>query len=201
MRFKIRTASNKTYLVDEDKIQTPKSFVKDAEALEENIDDIDDTEEINEKEEVVETKAEDAKDDEEIGTLDLTKKEVKLLKKLLDNADLLLALVDGKEDQETDKDSKKSEKVDEDKKAEDSDFDFDEDGVGLEEEDPENLNETKSVEEEEVVETKDSCDVDDIRIQDSKKSFGSIERKTSITDSDLVEDEIADAWAKYYGGR
>lgn len=200
MRFKIRTASNKTYLVDEDKIQTPKSFVKDAEALEENIDDVDDTEEINEKEEVVETKAEDAKDDEEIGTLDLTKKEVKLLKKLLDNADLLLALVDGKEDQETDKDSKKSEKVDEDKKAEDSDFDFDEDGVGLEEEDPENLNETKSVEEE-VVETKDSCDVDDIRIQDSKKSFGSIERKTSITDSDLVEDEIADAWAKYYGGR
>ena len=37
MRFKIQTTSNKTYLVDEDKIQTPTSFVKDAEALEENI--------------------------------------------------------------------------------------------------------------------------------------------------------------------
>ena len=200
MRFKIRTTSNKTYLVDEDKIQTPTSFVKDAEALEENIDDVDEINEIDEKDEVIETKADKAKGEEELGSLDLTKKEVKLLKKLLDNADLLLALLDGGEkDQETDKDSKKSEKVDEDKQAEDSDFDFDEDGVGLEEK-PEDFEQTKSAEEE-VVETKDSCDVDDVKIQDSKRSFGSIERKASIADSDPVEDEIADAWAKYYGGR
>ena len=199
MRFKINTTSNKTYLVDEDKIQTPTSFVKDAEALEENIDDVDEINEIDEKDEVIETKADDAKGEEELGSLDLTKKEVKLLKKLLDNADLLLALLDGEKDQETDKDSKKSEKVDEDKQAEDSDFDFDEDGVGLEEK-PEDDETTKSAEEE-VVETKDSCDVDDIKIQDSKRSFGSIERKASIADSYTVEDEIADACAKYYGGR
>ena len=77
MRFKIRTTSNKTYLVDEDKIQTPTSFVKDAEALEENIDDVDEINEIDEKDEVIETKADDAKGEEELGSLDLTKKEVK----------------------------------------------------------------------------------------------------------------------------
>ena len=53
MRFKINTTSNKTYLVDEDKIQTPTSFVKDAEALEENIDDVDEINEIDEKDEVI----------------------------------------------------------------------------------------------------------------------------------------------------
>lgn len=74
----------------------------------------------------------------------------------------------------------KSKTSDEDEEIDDEDEDEDEDEDTLLDED-----------EEEVIETG--------KAHDSKKSFGAIQRKSKPKDS-LEDDEVADAWAKRYGG-
>lgn len=74
----------------------------------------------------------------------------------------------------------KSKTSDEDEEIDDEDEDEDEDEDALLDED-----------EEEVIETG--------KAHDSKKSFGAIQRKSKPNDS-LENDEVADAWAKRYGG-
>lgn len=74
----------------------------------------------------------------------------------------------------------KSKTSDEDEEIDDEDEDEDEDEDALLDED-----------EEEVIETG--------KAHDSKKSFGAIQRKSKPKDS-LEDDEVADAWAKRYGG-
>lgn len=74
----------------------------------------------------------------------------------------------------------KSKTSDEDEEIDDEDEDEDEDEEALLDED-----------EEEVIETG--------KAHDSKKSFGAIQRKSKPKDS-LEDDEVANAWAKRYGG-
>lgn len=74
----------------------------------------------------------------------------------------------------------KSKTSDEDEEIDDEDEDEDEDEDTLLDED-----------EEEVIETG--------KAHDSKKSFGAIQRKSKPKDS-LEDDEVANAWAKRYGG-
>ena len=74
----------------------------------------------------------------------------------------------------------KSKTSDEDEEIDDEDEDEDEDEDALLDED-----------EEEVIETG--------KAHDSKKSFGAIQRKSKPKDS-LEDDEVANAWAKRYGG-
>lgn len=52
---------------------------------------------------------------------------------------------------------------------------------------------------EEIEEEKEE-EVIDTRKCDSKKSFGALEKRTKTADSDLTDD-VADAWAKRYGGK
>ena len=73
-------------------------------------------------------------------------------------------------------------------KTSDEDEEIDDEDEELEDEDEEAL---LDEDEEEVIETG--------KAHDSKKSFGAIQRKSKPKDS-LVDDEIADAWAKRYGG-
>ena len=61
--------------------------------------------------------------------------------------------------------------------------------------DPEEEEDDKTMNDEEIIETdkkKSACD--------SKRSFGSIEKKKATVDDSIEEDEIAAAWAKRYGG-
>ena len=60
-------------------------------------------------------------------------------------------------------------------------------------------------EEEEVEEVTDEDEEEEeeeekIPKHDSKSSYGSIEKKSKKVDDSIVEDEIASAWAKRYGG-
>lgn len=60
-------------------------------------------------------------------------------------------------------------------------------------------------EEEEVEEVTDEDEEEEeeeekIPKHDSKSSYGSIEKKSKKIDDSIVEDEIASAWAKRYGG-
>ena len=66
--------------------------------------------------------------------------------------------------------------------------DFNDEDEEVEDEDEEAL---LDEDEEEVIETG--------KAHDSKKSFGAIQRKSKPKDS-LEDDEVADAWAKRYGG-
>lgn len=52
---------------------------------------------------------------------------------------------------------------------------------------------------EEIEEEKEE-EVIDTRKCDSKKSFGALEKRTKDSDTSLVDD-VADAWAKRYGGK
>lgn len=67
--------------------------------------------------------------------------------------------------------------------------------------------EVKDEDKEEKVEDEDEevIDSEDVKeknkAKDSKKSYGSIETKYSVNDSIDAEDEIANAWAKRYGGK
>lgn len=62
----------------------------------------------------------------------------------------------------------------------------------------------EDIEEEEEVEevTDEDEEVEEERIpkRDSKSSYGSIEKKSKKVDDSIVEDEVANAWAKRYGG-
>ena len=73
-------------------------------------------------------------------------------------------------------------------KTSDEDEEIDDEDEELEDEDEEAL---LDEDEEEVIETG--------KAHDSKKSFGAIQRKSKPKDS-LENDEVADAWAKRYGG-
>ena len=59
--------------------------------------------------------------------------------------------------------------------------------------------------EEEVVNEEEIIDSEGINTKekkkDSKKSYGAIEKQNNVKDSFDVEEEIAKAWAKRYGGR
>ena len=111
---------------------------------------------------------------------ELTEEEIKTLRKLLGKADDLLALL--KDDEKSEKEEKGGKK-DKDEKEEIEFEEADEDLLEIPEE------ETEEVEEEEF------------SAHDSKKSFGSIEKKQNVADSVDGEEEIAQAWAKYYGGK
>lgn len=65
-----------------------------------------------------------------------------------------------------------------------------------EDEDEDDLDEVEEDETEEEV-----IDSEKTKTKDSKKSYGSIERKNKVNDSIDAEEEIADAWAKRYGGK
>lgn len=122
---------------------------------------------------------------------ELTEEEIKTLRKLLGKADDLLALL--KDDEKSEKEEKGGKKDKDEKEEiefeEEEEFkpakgaDADEDLLEIPEE------ETEEVEEEEF------------SAHDSKKSFGSIEKKQNVADSVDGEEEIAQAWAKYYGGK
>lgn len=66
----------------------------------------------------------------------------------------------------------------------------------------------EDIEEEEEEEVEEVTDEDEeeeeeeekIPKHDSKSSYGSIEKKSKKVDDSIVEDEIASAWAKRYGG-
>ena len=73
-------------------------------------------------------------------------------------------------------------------KTSDEDEEIDDEDEELEDEDEETL---LDEDEEEVIETG--------KTHDSKKSFGAIQRKSKPKDS-LEDDEVANAWAKRYGG-
>lgn len=73
-------------------------------------------------------------------------------------------------------------------KTSDEDEEIDDDDEEVEDEDEEAL---LDEDEEEVIETG--------KAHDSKKSFGAIQRKSKPKDS-LEDDEVANAWAKRYGG-
>lgn len=108
---------------------------------------------------------------------ELTADEIKALKKLAEKAEEILALIPEEKEEEKEKESDLDE--------------FPEDELELSDD---------AEGEEEIVE--DSENLDDVKINDSKKSFGSIERRV-ITDSDELDRdaEIANAWAKRYGGK
>lgn len=108
---------------------------------------------------------------------ELTADEIKALKKLAEKAEEILTLIPEEKEEEKEKE-----------------FDLDE----FPEDELELSDDAEG--EEEIVE--DSENLDDVKINDSKKSFGSIERRV-ITDSDELDRdaEIANAWAKRYGGK
>lgn len=100
---------------------------------------------------------------------DFSKKELEALKNLAKKADELLALLDVEHEEH-----------------------------GVEEFDSDEL-EFASEEKEELEEkVEDSEEVEDIKLNDSKKSFGSIERKVLNDSNESQEDEIMQAWANYY---
>ena len=127
---------------------------------------------VTELDEEPEKKTEDEDIEEEVHDDDaLTPEEISALKSLAAVAPDLVALV------EKSKTSDEEEIVDE-EELEDENEDEDEDAL-LDED------------EEEVIETG--------KAHDSKKSFGAIQRKSKPKDS-LEDDEVANAWAKRYGG-
>ena len=66
------------------------------------------------------------------------------------------------------------------------------------EEDDEEV-ETDEVEEDEMEE--EVIDSETTKAKDSKKSYGSIEKRNQVKDSIDAEEEIANAWSKRYGGK
>ena len=133
-------------------------------------------------------KSDSCKDADEIN---FTEDEVKDLKKLAKKVKELLALVkDEDEDKKKDKDEAEEEKDEKEEKISVEEFDADEELLEIPEDDEEQGSDDLEDEEEEVTVA-----------HDSKKSFGAIERKASVDDSIDLETEIAQAWAKRYGGK
>ena len=126
--------------------------------------------EVEEIEEVTEHDEEPA---ENSGTASLSEDEIGALKKLASVADKLVALIEIEKDEHAEEAA--SEMLDEDEDEE------------VEEDD-----------EEEIVDT----DEETLKVskRDSRKSVGAIERKSSRDSLDSYEEDVAQAWAKRYGG-
>lgn len=144
----------------------------------------------------------DAETDEK-EKVEFTAEEIKSIRKLLPHMDELMVLLE----------------IDE----KDEDFDKDEIGVEVKEEvdedEDEEVEKIDLEEEDEFVEDDDSCEDKDVKdetfkkfvkkeevVRDSARSFGSIERKKKMKDSAEDQEidrqnEIAEAWKKYYGGK
>lgn len=127
--------------------------------------------------------------EEEVVETDFTKEEVKSLKKLLPHMDELLMMLE----------------------VSDKEEDLNGEEIGADED--EDIEKIELEEEEEFVE--DDCDVEDEEeeeekvfkkeevVRDSKRSFGSIERKrTQDSEPEIdAQEEIAESFRKYYGGK
>ena len=133
----------------------------------------DEDNETFEVEEIEETPAKEVTTEVEAKDEALSAEEIAALKKLAAVADKLIGMCTTSDEDESDED------VDVDV---DADTDEDEDG------------------EEEVLDT-DEDDDKAIKPRDSKKSFGSIEKKRkAVSTVDSQQESIAEAWAKRYGG-
>lgn len=134
---------------------------------------------------------------EDAVTKALSGKELELIRKLLKKADALLELVGEKKSGKKDDDEEDlDEELDEKSVKEEleglpaKEKDSDEDLLEIPEDDK-----TEEIEESEEV-------IGDAKTHDSKKSFGAIETKAVDTDDSIaIDDEIAQSWAKYYGGK
>ena len=116
-----------------------------------------------------------------------TDEEVQMLKKLLEKADAILDLLKGKDADKEDKEEDEEEDIDEEDDMQElaPDDSKDEDLLELPDEEDE--------------ETKDSCGTKSTH--DSKRSYGAIESRDSVEDDSIdIDNEIAQAWAKRYGG-
>ena len=141
-------------------------------------------EEVDAIENSEETPDNNVEDDE---TRDFSSEEIVLLKKLLKCAPNIFKMFEGKEEVSDEEEEIEEEETEE---VEDCDGSSDEE-----------IYDSDEIEEEEEVEEKvdDSCKKK--MKTDSKKSFGSIEKRNKISDStDEHELDIAAAWAKRYGG-
>ena len=135
----------------------------------------DEDNETFEVEEIEETPAKEVTTEVEAKDEALSAEEIAALKKLAGVADKLIGMCTTSDEDESDED----EDVDVDV---DADTDEDEDGK------------------EEVLDT-DEDDDKVIKPRDSKKSFGSIEKKRkAVSTVDSQQESIAEAWAKRYGG-
>lgn len=136
----------------------------------------DENNETFEVEEIEETPAKEVMKEVEAKDEALSAEEIAALKKLAGVADKLIGMCTTSDEDESDEDN---EEVDV-----DADVDTDEDEDGKEE----------------VLDT-DEDDDKVIRPRDSKKSFGSIEKKRkAVSAVDSQQESIAEAWAKRYGG-
>ena len=146
-------------------------------------------EEVDAIENSEETPDNNVEDDE---TRDFSSEEIVLLKKLLKCAPNIFKMFEGKEEVSDEEEIDEEEKQEKEEKEEVEDCDGSSD---------EEIYDSDEIEEEEEVEEKvdDSCKKK--MKTDSKKSFGSIEKRNKISDStDEHELDIAAAWAKRYGG-
>lgn len=135
----------------------------------------DEDNETFEVEEIEETPAKEVTTEVETKDEALSAEEIAALKKLADVADKLIGMCTTSDEDESDED-------DEDVDV-DADTDEDEDS------------------EEEVLDTDEDDDDKVIKPRDSKKSFGSIEKKRkAVSTVDSQQESIAEAWAKRYGG-
>lgn len=130
-----------------------------------------------EVEEIEETPAKEVAKEVETKDEALSAEEIAALKKLAGVADKLIGMCTTSDEDEDDDDDK------------DVDVDVDVDTDEDEDEDKE-----------EVLDT-DEDDDKAIKPRDSKKSFGSIEKKRkAVSTVDSEQESIAEAWAKRYGG-
>lgn len=136
----------------------------------------DEDNETFEVEEIEETPAKEVTTEVETKDEALSAEEIAALKKLAGVADKLIGMCTTSDEDESDED-------DEDVDV-DADVDVDEDEDGKEE----------------VLDT-DEDDDKVVKPRDSKKSFGSIEKKRkAVSTVDSQQESIAEAWAKRYGG-
>lgn len=128
------------------------------------------------EEEVVDEDVEvEPEEGEHSGNEALTPDEIASLKQLAAAAPAILALLD-----------KGEEPIEDEEVEEEVEEEIDEDDLDEVEEDEM---------EEEVI------DSEKTKAKDSKKSYGSIEKRKKLEDSIDAEEEIANAWAKRYGGK
>lgn len=135
---------------------------------------------------------------------DFSKDDIKVLKELVkivpDLKTLLESMKEDKKDKE-DKEDKSDESEDKAEKVEETEEteEIDESEESEDEEDFDNID-TLDDEIGTDEETEESED-EELVVHDSKKSFGSVEKKSkAVNDSTDIEDEIATAWAKRYNG-
>lgn len=127
--------------------------------------------EVEEVKEEIETSATDNED------ASLSEEEIGALKKLASVADKLVALLEVEKDEHAEEPEAEMLDEDEDEEVEEEDI------------------------EEEVVDTDEEFEEEKLTRKDSKKSVGAIERKKSRDSvQDSQELDVAQAWAKRYGG-